>query len=477
MSKTIDFGSTKWSDWVNEKFVPLMTNEDQIIICYGGRGSSKSYWAATKLVFRCLYEPYFRYILIRNQFNTIKDSQYQLIKDVVDKWGLNEYFKFTINPLRIECVNGNFFMCKGLDKPENIKSISDPTGIWWEEDIPDENDFITVSGSIRTTKAKYIQQIFTINPEVPEPDYKDNWFHKRFFGEHTEKSFRDVKIIKIGDTDVELTYTVHHSTYKDNRWLSIVKAAEYENYLYTNPYKYIVHTLGEWGNTLKDGLFYKNFDRIKHINQLDYNPDIPLHISFDFNVKPYLSILISQLVDKQIYVIDEITGIDPYNNTKDSCKLFLNKYGSHGAGLFVYGDPSGKNNSTRSEMGYNDYKIIEQELKQLRPTFRIATKHPPVKKRGEFINDIFRNEWNGMKITINNMCVSMIADFINVKESPDGSKLKEKKNGVETYAHLSDCLDYMMCEAYKNEFKLYQYGAVTSESVWVSHTPSPKHRL
>ena len=109
--------------------------------------------------------------------------------------GLQELFEFKLQPLEIHCINGNCFLARGCDDTQKIKSVKDPTGAWWEEDIPSEADFITVTTSIRTTKAAYLQETFTINPET-EGNYQDHWFWKRFFKGHNELSYRSVTLMK-----------------------------------------------------------------------------------------------------------------------------------------------------------------------------------------------------------------------------------------------------------------------------------------
>jgi phage terminase large subunit len=112
--------------------------------------------------------------MIRKVQAKVKGSCYQNIKDLIDEMGLRDYFRFASTPTpRIECINGNFFVGAGLDDTSSIKSIKDPTCVWWEEDIPDEADFITITTSIRTLKADLLQEIFSINPEC-EGDYKEN---------------------------------------------------------------------------------------------------------------------------------------------------------------------------------------------------------------------------------------------------------------------------------------------------------------
>ena len=121
-----------WNKMINDTFVPLIDNKDRYIICYGGRGSSKSVFAAKKLVFRCLSEKFFRCILVRNTYATIKDSSYQTIKDIIYEFGLEELFDFKIQPLEIHCKNGNFFIARGCDDATKIKSVKDAPTVWYE---------------------------------------------------------------------------------------------------------------------------------------------------------------------------------------------------------------------------------------------------------------------------------------------------------------------------------------------------------
>lgn len=477
MSSVIDFSNLYWNDILNESFIPLVDDKSRYIICYGGRGSGKSDFAAKKLIFRCLNEKYFKCILIRNTFSTIKESQYNTIKSIIDEWGISEYFDFLVSPLEIRCSNGNSFLCRGCDDVQKLKSIRNPSAIWYEEEIPSYEDFNTITLSVRSNEADYLQEIFTINPEV-DGNFEDNWFYKQFFSGHNTKSFIETKWVQTGNKEIPITYTTHHSTYKDNKWIGDDAKAKLESYKTEDPYRYTIHTLGEWGNKSTDGLFYRKFDRGINVDDVNYNKDLPLHISFDFNTNPYISISIWQIVNKMIYCVDEITTKDPFNNTRDACKLFKRRYANHITGLTVYGDPSGKNEDTRSEKGFNDYKIVEQELIDYRPTFRIASKHPPVKMRGDWINDIFKDRWDGLEILINPNCHMLITDLMNLRQKPDDTKLKEKdKNGYEKYGHLSDTMDYFMCECFKNEFSKYQRGPIVAEPLWFDHIPSPKHRL
>jgi phage terminase large subunit len=425
----------KWDRVINERFVPLISNQDRYLICWGGRGSSKSVFAAKKLIFRCLSEKYFRYILIRKQYNSIKDSQYQTIKDIVYEMGLEQFFEFKVSPLEIVCINGNKFMARGCDDTTKLKSIKDPTGAWYEEDIPDESDFITITTSIRTTKAPYLQEIFTINPEV-EGDYQMNWFWKQFFSDKNDLNFRETTTLTYilhGQEVTELlSYTSHHSTYSDNRWISSAFMAYLESLKKSNPYYYTIYGQGKWGNKATTGQFYKLFqyalngfeNPMSENKPSAYKSDRSLHISFDFNVIPYMTCTIWQINGKEARQIDEICLPTPNNSTKAICKEFTRRYMGHGAGVFIYGDPSGMQEDTRSEKGFNDYVIIREELRQFNPTLRLMKQAPPVEMRGMFINTVFATGFDGLNVFIGYNCTHSINDYLYLKQASDGTKAK-----------------------------------------------------
>jgi len=456
------------SKLINEAFKPLFYNQDRYNILWGGRGSSKSTFAAQKLIYRCLSDKYFRFLLIRKVAESVKDSQWQTIKDEVYRLGLQSLFSFTVNPLEIKCVNGNKFLCRGLDKPEKIKSVKDPSGAWYEEGNQiTEQDFITVTTSIRSSQAPYLQEIFSFNPEYNGADYKDFWIYKYFFEGREGNSFQDqVKLVLPNGDKIEYSFTVHHSTYHDNRFITPEAVATYEALRNNNFYWYEVFCLGIWGLKQTGSEFYKCFDQVKHTSQTKYNPKEALHISFDENVNPYMTLTIWQIKGRKLRQINEICLATPRNTLRDVCREFERLYPAHAGGLYVYGDATSRKKDAKLERGYDFYKLIRQYLERYKPRFRVPKSNPAVVMRGNFINAAFEG-FEGMEITIGHNCKNSIADFNNVKEAPDGTKhkkkVKNKDTGIsaEEYGHTSDTADYIICEAFKNLFTLYQTGSQT----------------
>lgn len=226
------------------------------------------------------------------------------------------------------------------------------------------------------------------------------------------------------------------------------------------------------------GECYKDFDAERIVlNELKYNPDLPLHCTFDFNVNPYMSCQVWQVESyskvlgdgdiKKYYnvnLIKEYALRSPKNTTQSICTAIRLDFAEHQSGLFVYGDPHGMDEDTRSEKGHNDYRIIVRELSKFSPTLRLNKKADHVKTRIGFINAIFGGRVDNLLIRVNRNCVRSVEDFQYIKEDSDGTKFKQMwtdpSTGVrcQRYGHMSDCTDYFLPVCFRNEYMKYQQG-------------------
>jgi len=230
-------------------------------------------------------------------------------------------------------------------------------------------------------------------------------------------------------------------------------------------FEYMVFVEGNWDIQLKTGgEFYKCFEIDQHVKKVSYNPLLPLHISWDDNVNPYLPCGIFQINNKELIMIDEISGITPNNTVKSVCNEIIRKYQGHESGMFVYGDATANKQDTKLENGYNFYRLILDYLQQFKPRNRVTASNPSVVMRGNFINTVLEKEFGGIKIIIGENCKTAISDFIGLKEAADGTKLKEMATDNKTQVryqklgHYSDLFDYICCTSFVNEFQNYQRG-------------------
>ena len=462
---------------VNHAFLPIFNNRDRYIFLWGGRDSSKSYSTAVKLVFEALTEKYFKCVLVRKVYDTVKESMYDLIKEVVNDYGLSELFTFKVQPLEIVCDNGNRFIARGLDKVEKIKSIKDPTKIWYEEGNQITwDDFVTCTTSVRSTNAEYLQEIITFNPESSKPDYKNFWIYKNFFEGYEAEMyghFRGTRTLNFNNEEVTISYTCIHTTYKDNKYCTPERAAILESLKESDEYFYKVFTLGMWGNRDVGNRFWKSFNQSKHVGGVYIDEEAPLHISLDENVHPYISMTIWQIEGKEVRQVHEIFNSHPRNTVKDLINDFVQWVETNRLyrTVYIYGDRNSNKEDTKLEKGSNFFTIVESILNEnfIKPILRLPSKNPPVAASGEFINAVYSSNFGGIDITIDEDCKVSINDYINTVEDSDGTikkiRVKDKLSGVsyEPYGHASDTKRYFLCEAFLDEFNNYLRGGILSK--------------
>lgn len=367
----------------------LLSSEADINLLWGGRDSGKSFFVAQNLVKKCLASDYFRCILVKKTENSIKDSQWQTIKDVVDAWGLSDLFRFKQAPLSIECINGNKFIARGCDDPAKLKSIKDPSDVWYEEGNQlDIQDFITVATTLRSNKVK-VQQWFSFNPEA-SGDFEDFWLYKTFFATYSGdiyQNFSSSWSIDIpGGQKVSFNYTSTHTTYKDNRHCKPERIAFLEQLSVLDPYYYLVFTQGKWGNRKNEDPFCYTYDREKHRKPTTLNRQREVMLSFDFNVNP-----ITCGAYQWYPEINTLKGIESIKlDNSDIYKLcdYINLH-YKGCIFIVTGDATGRNTTALVQDGINYYTVIKNKLNLSSGQIKTPSINPPIEENRVLVNAAF----------------------------------------------------------------------------------------
>lgn len=225
---------------INDAYIPHLFRPERLQLWYGGSGSGKSDSKATELLLKCLLMPYCRVMYVRKVYDTIRMSQFQLFKDVIKRYGLEQYFKVREDGMTITCTqNSNMLFARGLDDVDKITSIAEVTDIWIEEPIDrkgsiSSSDFTELNRRLRCPKAgNHIH--FTFNPIT-----RDGWIHDYFFKSNEYEAFT-----------LKTTYLDNHFTPADQvRQFEILKSKK--------PEEYQVYALGEWGK-LKQGLVFPEY--------------------------------------------------------------------------------------------------------------------------------------------------------------------------------------------------------------------------
>ena len=231
--------------------------------------------------------------------------------------------------------------------------------------------------------------------------------------------------------------------------------------------------------------FYNQFNRRTHVEP-NIKPDFNkrFHITYDFNVMPYVTQIVSQVDivfkfynketgEKVDYLEDWHVGFEPLevtrikilkefcmrppeNETEQAADLLGQwlKLNNANCDLVVYGDGSGHNRITG--MGsLTQYKIIKRILSKYFANEIAAKKsNISVLLRKKFLNKLLANKLPNLEIYIDASCTETIRDFEMLKQGING-KLKEKEKDpatgmmFEKIGHTSDAVDYLVCEIFK----------------------------
>lgn len=220
------------------------------------------------------------------------------------------------------------------------------------------------------------------------------------------------------------------------------------------------------------GEYFNRFDRTKHVGDVKFNPDYPVHISLDFNVVPYMTMLVSQFVpdkdDERIIhwnIIQEYCLKNPLNNTEAICMEFMYDYAGKMTGLFYTGDPSGKARTTVTAAVKHNYETVENVLRAFlnNGSDRVLKSAPPLVKCRDFFNRMFSEGYN-IRIHIDKSCTNLITDMEFLKEDVNGGykkpKTKDPMTGesYEKYGHCGDAFRYQGVAAFKNLFNQKNIG-------------------
>lgn len=146
----------------------------------GGRGSTKSSFAAMQIVMGLLEDTSANAIVYRRVGNTLADSVYAAIATAIGRLGWESLFKFRKSPLEIVRVDtGQRIMFRGADDPMKSKSIALTRGyfkfLWFEEltEFRSLEDVHSIQQSVLRGVDRAVT-IFTYNP----PKTAQNWVNE-----------------------------------------------------------------------------------------------------------------------------------------------------------------------------------------------------------------------------------------------------------------------------------------------------------
>lgn len=470
----------------------------RFIILYGGSSSGKSYSVAQTILIQTLQDGE-NTLVMRKVGASIQKTIYEDYKVAAKGLGIDHLFRFQQNT--IKCLyNGAKIDFSGLDDPEKIKGISNYKRVHLEELSEfDEPDLKQIRKRLR---GKVGQQIIcTFNP-VSETC----WIKKKLFdtekwhdvpmtveiaGKALPEELTKVKSIRMNSTKSILNprtrqieehapdMVVIQSTYLNNFWVvgspdgtygyyDEQCIADFEKDRLNDPDYYNIYALGEWGVIRTGSEFFGSFNRGKHSGERLYRQDLPIHISVDNNVLPYISVSYWQVdlsAGIKIWQFHETCAESPNNTVKKSSKLvgkYLKDIG-YCDKVYLHGDASTKyaNSIDDEKRSWMDLFIDTLQKEGFEIEDKVSNKNPSVAMTGEFINAIFDEIVPGIEIGIDESCTVSIEDYMSVQKDANGAILKTKvKNKItmqtyEEHGHLSDTFRYVVADLCHEEYTAF----------------------
>lgn len=278
------------------------------LVLFGGGGSGKSYFAAQKILMRCLGEDKHRIVIVRKVLKTCRNSTFKQLKDVARDTGLIKLLHFGETEMSIRFENGNEILHLGLDDPEKVKSFAQPTSIWIEEATElTYQDFAQLIVRLRGNLENYKQIMLTFNP-IDARHWLRRWLET-----------------KIADERL-----VVHTTWRDN----VLAGEDYGRRLgeITDERMRKVYERGEWGE-LDDAII------IPHWEEIDFVPhskkaEVCYGLDFGFNA-PTALIKVT-LIGDDVYAEEKLyrTNLTNPDLIKEMNRLIPDK------NVPIYGDPA-----------------------------------------------------------------------------------------------------------------------------------------
>lgn len=376
----------------------LVFRKERFQVFYGGAGSGKSHFVATDLIMR-LVEKKQKLLVVRQTFNSHRDSTFSELNQAIERLGLKEKAKVSKTTLEIELWNGSTIIFKGADDEGKLLSISDISLCWIEEATEISREiFHQLQLRLRSRKASN-HFFLTFNPISAL-----HWLKAEFFDNPKKNSF------------------ICHTTYLDNKFLSEDYIADLLDMKERNPQKYEIFALGRWGTTGR-AVFTNwqvlDFDRHEIVRE---NPKIEVALGMDWGYIKDPSTMICSLVDLEnriIYIFDEMYEHGLLNN-EIATRIFEKGY--HRERIIA---DSAEKKSIDELIGYGIQRI-----------------EPAVKGNGSIMQGIqFIQQF---KIFVHPRCIHTIDELENYTFKKDPKTGQYLNQAIDDYNHLLDALRYSL---------------------------------
>ena len=364
-----------------------------VALYMGGFGSGKTFSGSLLGLSLALKYAGIKGLVGALTFPLVRDTTLVTYQEHLDNIGMRAgvHYDYNVSKGLLHFFNGSEILFRHLEEPNKLKSLN--LGFVELEEMSEvpESTFKMLLSRLRQ---------------------KNIWgedFQYRMFG-HTNPEMQKGYIYKYFVEQRHDNYRLIQAPTTQNIYLPEHYVEELRN-AYDAEY-FRINVMGEFGD-YSSGLVVKNFTK-DNIREINYQPDMPLHLTWDFNVDPMSCILAHKTADKVFY-FDEFVLENA--STRSTIEAVLDKYNNHKSYFVINGDASGDYRSTQSEV--TNYITIRNAIKKKYPNtdilMHLRPSNPPIKARIAAFNAMVLNENNQRRLYIDPKCEKLHFNMYNLK--------------------------------------------------------------
>ena len=457
-------------DWFNPLFHIIQSikadPEIQTVIIFGSKGSSKTFSVAQTCLIDMVHNGKST-LALRKEAARLEESLIATFRKCRYGLNLNSASKVMFRKFMAVWPEGNEAKIRfdGMDAGEDkIKGLEGIQNVVFDElDQFKPEEWEQAGISLRGGGGE--QMLFGLLNPVSE----ENWVKKDFIDSfdwedyipscgHTlsERSFirraknkengklENVVLIKTVYLDNAYVVGGKHQDGTEYGKIDHELLRKYESLKYSNPYKYRINVLGEWGVIQAKRPFCYNFDMNKHVKQVEVRPDCFFFLSFDFNVEINAATLWQ--VDVPRKIVNCLMEFTPTLGIHAQClkisRMLKSKTelpeAAGGLRVFITGDSTGNNRVNGSETAPL-WRVVQNVMKIKDPArLWVATSNLQHNVSCDLVNHVL-STWN---VSIDIKCTRLINDCMKAELYSNASG-REVINKKAYDPHYLDTLRYV----------------------------------
>ena len=420
-----------YASQVQEDFYYDETNRHPAFV--SGFGGGKTYVGLAKAIDLSVINRGLPMVLTEPTFPMIEKIMWPtLFDEMLDKWGIP--YEFNKSNKTVKLPWGSEFWFKTCEMPRRIVGFTAAAGYADEVGLMSELAWKNLDARIRHPHSTVSQLFATFTPENPGWTH-ERWGRTEIYGEELPEG-----------------YALYQGTTKDNKFLP----------------GYADKLAGEWDEeeaqarihgrfkTARRGRVYWTYDEgVNVTHKAQYDPVLPLEISFDFNVTPGNHVEICQRHGPYLYVVSEIysKGLMLEQACAEICERYAARQIAH---VIVYGDATGRSTASLRSMYHIIVDILENGTGEVcgvdtGVNLDVPRANPSVANSCSAVRSALKDSMGMTWLYINPSCKRLRADlngvmfasaFADAAGRSYGGQPNDIYKGDMNMTHASDCLRY-----------------------------------